>query len=76
MTDESIINIQENLAHQDQQIQELNEVVTRQWTEIDKLSKKIGQLTEKIESLELTSTDGDSGLSVTELAERQKPPHY
>ncbi len=76
MTDEKMNKIEETLAHQDQLLQDLSEMVTRQWDEIDMLKKRMGKMQDKIAHLEETATGEEEGLSVTEIAARNKPPHY
>ncbi len=68
--------IEETLAHQEQQIQDLNDVVTKQWAEIDRLTKMLGRLKHKVEEIEVSKGDDGEGLSVTEEAALNKPPHY
>ncbi|NCO03817.1 MAG: SlyX family protein [Alphaproteobacteria bacterium] len=67
--------LEEMLAHQDRQIQDLNDVVTRQWDEIDVLKRNLQRLGAKMQEMEVTTKDGDS-LSVSEEAALNKPPHY
>lgn len=70
--------IEETLAHQEQQISELSEIVTRQWEEIELLKKQLARFKDKIEGLEdeINAGSGEKGMSVTEIAARNKPPHY
>ena len=68
--------IEEALAHQEQQIQDLNDVVTKQWAEIDRLNKTLGRLKDKVEEIEVTKNEDGEGLSVSEEAALNKPPHY
>lgn len=67
--------LEEMIAHQDCQIQDLNDVVTKQWNEIDALKTKLERLGSKMEEIEVASKDGE-GMSVTEEASLNKPPHY
>ena len=70
-------HIEETLAHQEQQIQDLGEMVNRQWQEIDLLKKQLEKTNAKLGVLEETAGSSESdGLSVTERAARDKPPHY
>ena len=73
-----IEELQTLIAHQDQQITELNDVVTKQWAEIDGL-KKYMQLT-KTKIQELENNIGELGqsesVSVADEAAANKPPHY
>lgn len=68
--------LEETLAHQEQQIQDLNDVVTKQWAEIDRLTKMLGRLKDKVEDIEVSKGDDSEGLSVIEEAALNKPPHY
>ena len=77
MSENKLKNIEEMLAHYGQQIQDLSEMVTRQWSEIDHLKKHMTKMKDKINVLEDTSSASDGEeLSVTEMAARDKPPHY
>lgn len=60
--------IEETLAHQDQQIADLSEMVIRQSDELAALRKAISKLQGKLENLQ-----DDTGQAP--LAD-QKPPHY
>ena len=60
--------IEEALAHQEQQIQDLSDIVIEQGKDIDALKKYIAKLEGKIEVLE----DG----SGAEAPANEKPPHY
>lgn len=69
--------IQETLAHQDRQINDLSDMVIAQGRDIDRLKKHIRTLENKIENLEDETAEGENKpLSVTEQAARDKPPHY
>jgi len=77
MSDEKLNAIEEMMAHQDRQIQDLNDIVTKQWNEIDTLKKHLLKLGAKIEEVEGIAKEGGSeGLSVLEEAAMNKPPHY
>ena len=60
--------IEETLAHQDQQISDLSEMIIAQNEEIAALRKQIAKMGGKIESLE----DDLSGAPAAD----EKPPHY
>lgn len=63
------------IAHQDKQIQDLNDIVTKQWEEIDSL-KRYMQLTKaKIQELE-QNIGPKEDMTPTEEAAANKPPHY
>lgn len=71
MSEEERINeIEIMLVHQEQKIDELGEVIEKQWKEIDALKAKLRMTEGKIEELEMAS-QGDG----TPAAD-QKPPHY
>lgn len=66
------------IAHQDQQIQELNDVVTRQWDEIDILKAYMRSTKSKLEDIEnnMSANSEKEGMSVADIAASEKPPHY
>ncbi len=69
--------IEETLAHQEKQIQDLSDTVSRQWEEIDLLKKHLEKLQDKIDQVgNSASGENPETLSVTEQAARDKPPHY
>ena len=79
MTNESDINdLQMRVAHQDQQIQELNDVVIIQGKEIDALKKHIQMTKSKLTEIENNMSDlgQEAGLSAIDEAAANKPPHY
>lgn len=73
MTDK-IEAIETTLAHHERQIAELSEVIASQWKEIDRLKRHIMNTEAKIEALE--SAKDETALTPTEIAARDKPPHY
>ena len=72
MSEEKITQLQEALAHQEQMIHTLNDVVTKQWNEIDLLKKRVKRLQEEVAS----GLEKGEPLSAAEQAARDKPPHY
>lgn len=76
--DQEIQELQTLTAHQDKQIQELNEIVTRQWAEIDALKKYMQITKSKLQELEhnMSEMGKDEGMSVSDEAAANKPPHY
>ncbi|MCK5285209.1 MAG: SlyX family protein [Alphaproteobacteria bacterium] len=77
MIDNKINHFEEMFSHQEKQIQDLSEVVNNQWKEIDKLKQQLKKTNAKLEVLEdITETSEGEVLSVTEIAVRDKPPHY
>ena len=70
-------HIEEALAHQEQQISDLNDIVTKQANEIDILKQQLARLNSKLNMVQETSQNGEGeSLSVTEQAAQNKPPHY
>lgn len=74
----NIDDIEALIAHQDKQIQELNEVVTRQWEEIDALKKYMKLTKNKMQELEsnIGELSQNDGMSISDMAAMDKPPHY
>ena len=56
------------LAHQDQIVEELNETITRQWKEIELLSRHMAKLGERVHAVE--ENVGDPAPT------EPPPPHY
>lgn len=77
MSETRLNNIEETLAYQEQKIIDLSDMVAGQWEEIEKLTRHIERLKDKIVILEATSEEQDGeSLSVSDIAKRDKPPHY
>lgn len=76
MSDQRLNTIETALAHQDRQIQDLNEMVSAQWRAIDLLQKRLDLALGKLSALETAVPDQDRDLSVAEIAALEKPPHY
>ena len=74
MSENRLENLEIILAHQEQQMQDMSEMITAQWKEIDRLKAKITRLEGKIEETE--KGNEETSLSTTELAAMNKPPHY
>lgn len=69
MTDTSRLDALEiRIAHQDQAIEDLNETITAQWKEMDRLKREIERLTDRISSAE--AAIGPEG------GEEPPPPHW
>ena len=66
MSEDKLNKVEETLAHQEQQINDLSDMIIAQGHEIDSLKKQLSKLQGKIENIE----DGDTP------AADQKPPHY
>ena len=54
------------LTYQDEAIETLNQTITSQWTEIDRLKRQVGDLKERLQDAESNAP------GVT----NEKPPHY
>lgn len=67
MTEDSVIEMQTKLAHQELAIEELQKALYEQHVTIDRLEKNLKSLTERLEGLTGASTIGPGN---------QKPPHY
>ena len=77
MSDHDIQKIQESLAHQEMQINDLSEMVISQSAEIKALNKKIDKLSAKLEQAqEVTESQDESASSPTDFARQNKPPHF
>ena len=78
MTEERLTKIETLLAHHDQQIQDLSEIINLQRKEIEALKVRLDRTQNKL--IELGEGGGapaqQEGLSVSEQALRDKPPHY
>jgi len=66
MSEQDIQNLQETVAHQEQQITDLSDMLVAQSHEIDALKKELLKIQGKMEQM-------DEG---GEQAADQKPPHY
>lgn len=67
MTDETLEDIQITLAFQDKKISDLSDMVNAQWTEIDRLKRKLQDAENKIIYLENNGIDDSANV---------KPPHW
>ena len=66
--DERLAELETRVTFQDQTIQELNEVVTRQQVQIDRLAKEVAALRLHLASL--------APSAVIPAEEEKPPPHY
>lgn len=65
------------LAHHDQQIADLNDVITRQWADMDRMRRELDRVLGRVKMLEANAPDSDrDGLSSIEQAAMDIPPHY
>jgi SlyX protein len=69
MTDSSRLDaLETRIAYQDEVIEELNKTVTSQWKEIDRLTREIAKLSERIAQAEQSVGEDPS--------DEPPPPHY
>ena len=68
MSEERFIDLESKLAHQDQMLHELNDVVTKQQGKIMQLEELCKALIQRIRSAGEDLPDSDSG--------DERPPHY
>jgi SlyX protein len=68
MSEDRLVDIEVKLAHQEQLLIDLNEVVTRQQAKIMQLEELCGSLVDRVKSIgEAIPGDG---------AQDERPPHY
>jgi SlyX protein len=60
-----IDELEMRMAHQDQTIAELNDMVTAQWTRMESLERQLRRFGEELQVMESSDTPAN-----------QKPPHY
>ena len=68
MSDNRITELEVQLAHQTATVDELNDMVAKQWQEIDRLKKQMTRLIGRLESVEQSLPKG--------ATDDQPPPHY
>ena len=66
MSNKKLEDIEITLTHQEQQIAELNDIITDQWKQIEFLNIRLNKVLSKIDLLE----NGGGDVKV------DKPPHY
>ena len=78
MTDQKFEDIETALAHHDQQLQDLSEMINAQWQQIETLKRQLDMTQSKLSAIEATTGEvsQEAGLSVADIAARDKPPHY
>ena len=69
MTDERIIELEIKAAYQDDLLRTLNDIVSTQQQQIQRLEKTCQVLNERIKSLSTESMGNDAGID-------EVPPHY
>lgn len=65
---ERIDTLEARLAHREREIEDLNELVARQWQAIDDLTRRLGALGGRVQAVE-ERTDAPEGAE-------PPPPHY
>ena len=68
MSEERFVDLESRLAHQDQLLHELNDVVTKQQAKLMQLDELCQALIERVRSI----GEGGSG----ETPQDERPPHY
>ena len=68
MNEDSIIDLQSRIAHQEHTIAELNDALASQQTQISDMEAKIVALTDRVRALSDAAPAADSG--------DERPPHY
>jgi SlyX protein len=76
VTTERLNDIETQLAHQDRQIADLSDIVLRQGREIETLQAKLRLAEERLSDVSQSLETSEQSLSATEIAARDKPPHY
>ncbi len=71
-----IIDIETTLAHHDQQIAEMSEIITDQWKQIETLNRKLLRLGDKMEQMGNDRGQEDSSIDSIERARQEIPPHH
>lgn len=75
MIDDRLARIETTLAHQEQQIQDLSDMVNVYRKEIEALKRRLEITNSKLSDIEIAAADGKV-LSASEQAAMDKPPHY
>jgi SlyX protein len=68
MSDERLVDLETRIAHQDQTLIELNEVITDQQARIMRLEKLCASVADRVQSIAEAMPDGAAG--------DERPPHY
>ena len=63
---ERIDALETRIAYQDETIETLNQTITAQWTEIDRLTRQLAELKERVRDAE-SNVPGPAN---------ERPPHY
>lgn len=67
--------IEITLAHHERQIEELSEIINIQWKEIDFLKRLLAKTEARLQDY-IDTAGQDTALTPSEIAARDKPPHY
>lgn len=59
--------LEERVAYQDETIEALNQTITKQWAQIDKLTRLAETLTDRLRDIEAKTIQGPAA---------ERPPHY
>ena len=62
-----IDTLEERIAFQDDAIETLNQTITKQWAQIDALTRKVEQLTDQLRETQANAAQGP---------QHEPPPHY
>lgn len=69
MTDAARLEALEvRIAHQERMIEDLNQTITAQWKDIDRMKREIGRLSDRVASAEATIG--------SDPADEPPPPHW
>lgn len=68
MSEQRFVDLESRLAHQDQLLHELNDVMTSQQAQIMRLEELCKSLLQRVRSLGDNAADGDTA--------DERPPHY
>ncbi len=66
---QTIADLEIQVAHQTKLLDELNEIVRKQWDEIDKLTRSVTHLADRLLNIEEANKKGTP-------SEEPPPPHY
>lgn len=62
-----ITALEERVAYQDETIEALNQTITKQWAQIDKLTRLVETLNDRLRDIEAKAAQGPAA---------ERPPHY
>ena len=76
--DDRLTKLEMMVAHQDRQIQDLSDMISRQWKDIDVLKLRLERVTKQLRESSSAIYDPaqEGDLSVADIAAAEKPPHY